>query len=508
MNDKNDPVRLAHQQRIFMVVCLCFLISGFAALVYETVWLRQFAIILGTSEQALAIILGAYMGGLSFGAWVASRTVGSIRRPLLTYGILEAGIAVCALAMPLGLSIVQSMQVKFFGGAAEPPAAGSMLVVVFGLTSAFTLIIPPTAMMGATLPLLARFVVRNDAELGPRIGSLYAINTLGAVAGTLSAAFIFLPTLGLGHTIWVGAGINFGIFALIGLSLRKTAVEIEPMTFVAGVATANVDSAKQAACGEGSMNCVRGEIAYESILWFAAFSGAISFSYEIVFTRMLGHSLGGSIFAFATMLAGFLLGIALGGGIAARLATRRDRAATLFVYVQALTGVFALGAFWLIDIVSAGSFEGRSGNQSTTAQVARSIAILLPTATCIGATFPLAIRVLAKDKHDASRASAKVYAWNTIGAIAGSLMTGIFILPVLEYHGSTILGIVFNAGIAIAVVVVMRMPIGHAMAGVVTLAAMLMSIPVAPENICVFRLFRDQCCMAILCSIRLVVLGL
>ena len=224
-------------------------------------------------------------------------------------------------------------------------------------------------------------------------------------------------------------------------------------------------------------------IPYETILWFALVSGAVSFCYEIVFTRMLGHMFGGSIFAFATMLAGFLLGIALGGAIASRLATSRHRAAQYFVYAQASTGIFALVAFWLINEVAAFSLEGLGGNNSTMAQVVLSIAILLPSATCIGATFPLAIRVFAKDERDASRGSAKVYFWNTIGAIAGSLLTGMIIMPQLAYHGATILAIVINALLAIAVVAVMRIPKGHALAGAVTLACLFIKLPTAPENV-------------------------
>ena len=475
MSDTSDALPAAKQTRFFLIVCLCFLLSGFAALLYETVWLRQFAIILGTSEQALAVILGAYMGGLSFGAWVASRTTESIRRPLLTYGILEAGIAICALAMPLGLSLVHALQVRFFGAASEPPAAGSLPMVAFGLVSAFALILPPTAMMGATLPLLAKYVVRNDAQLGPRIGLLYAINTFGAVAGTLSAAFICLPSLGLGRTTWVGAGVNFAVFALIWLGLKETPIED----------TTSAIGADREEPGDPTVDIINDSSAppYRSILWFAAISGSISFCYEIVFTRMLGHTFGGSIYAFATMLAGFLLGIAIGGGVASRLATGRQRAAVLFVYAQSLTGILALVAYWLINQLSGLSAEGLGGNHSTLAQVVISIAILLPSATCIGATFPLAIRVFAKDERDASRGSAKVYFWNTIGAIAGSLLTGMLILPRLEYHGATILAIVANAALALAVVKVMRVPKAHAIAGVVTLAVMLIRIPLPPENV-------------------------
>jgi spermidine synthase len=318
------------QRRVFVIVCLCFLLSGFAALLYETVWLRQFAVILGTSEQALAVVLGSYMGGLSFGAWIASRMAGRIRRPLLTYGLLEAGIAGCALAMPLGLSAVGWLQIQIFGGSPQPPSAGSLSMVCFGLLAAFGLILPATAMMGATLPLLAKYAVHHDRQLGPRIGFLYAVNTLGAVGGTLCAAFVCLPALGLERTTWVGAAVNLSVFALVWIGFKEQPIDAlghdlsaenqarDPRTLAASAQ----DSSSKAS------DLKDGPIPYEAILWFAAVSGAVSFCYEIVFTRMLGHMMGGSVFAFATMLAGFLLGIALGGAIAARVALRRYGAAT------------------------------------------------------------------------------------------------------------------------------------------------------------------------------------
>ena len=119
----------------YPLIAICFLLSGFAALLYETVWLRQFSIILGTSEQALAVILASYMGGLSVGAWVASKRIDRVRHPVWLYGVLEGGIAVCAIAMPWGLTCVGFLQVKLFGGAVEPPAAGSVSQIMFGLVS-------------------------------------------------------------------------------------------------------------------------------------------------------------------------------------------------------------------------------------------------------------------------------------------------------------------------------------------------------------------------------------
>ena len=135
----------------FPLVATCFLLSGFAALLYQTVWLRQFAILLGTSDQALAVILASYMGGLALGSAIAARFVNRIRRPLLTYGLLEGGIALAALAVPLGLALVRSLQAVLFGGSPEPVDAGSL---------------PHTAALGRNSDTLlpARDISRRDQE--------------------------------------------------------------------------------------------------------------------------------------------------------------------------------------------------------------------------------------------------------------------------------------------------------------------------------------------------------
>ncbi|MGI9473842.1 MAG: fused MFS/spermidine synthase [Rubripirellula sp.] len=482
----------------FLLVAVCFLLSGFAGLLYETVWLRQFAIVLGTSEQALAVILASYMGGLSIGSWVAGKRVDSLRRPVWAYGLLEAGIAICALAMPLGLYFVEQLQVALFGGSPTPPAAGSLSQTLFGLGSCFALILLPTAMMGATLPLLAKHVVHRNRQVGPRIGLLYGINTLGAAAGTLAAAFVFMPRLGLRQTTWVGAAVNLLIFVSVFLVMRNVRVR----SSVASVddASAVQEDAVDALDGE-TQNLELGELSsktssvsgdvggdedsirYRFVLWFAAFAGAVAFCYEIIFTRMLSHILGGSIYAFATMLAGFLLGIAIGGMVASRLAVRRDRSVIAFVYAQCLAGASALIGYRLIDEVAGWSLANWGGTSAVFSQVSISILILLPTATFIGATIPLATRIFARDQFEAARGSAKVYFWNTVGGIAGALLTGVFILPRLDYHGSTIFAILVNACIALALVGFMNIRKVHYLAALALLILLLCFAPAMPEKV-------------------------
>ena len=163
----------------FALILGCFFLSGFAALLYEVVWLRQFAIIFGTSEFALAVVLAAYLAGLSLGASVAGRWVHRVRRPVLTYAVLELVIAGTALAVPLALWAARLLLVTLFGGQEDPTDAGSALQLFFIIASTFAIIMIPTGAMGATLPLLTRHAVRDEREVGGRVGLLYTINTLG-----------------------------------------------------------------------------------------------------------------------------------------------------------------------------------------------------------------------------------------------------------------------------------------------------------------------------------------
>ncbi len=492
LDDFDASVAKRSRASVLVMVSLCFFLSGFAALVYETVWLRQFAILLGTTGQALAIVLSSYMGGLSLGSLLVLRYGSSVRRPLLLYGVLELGIAVAALLIPLGINLARSLGNWMFGGLDEIPEAGQWQISLFGMLVVWTLILIPTSMMGATLPLLSRFVVSRDEHVGPRIGWLYAINTFGAVAGTLVAAFMLLPKVGLGNVVYAGVVANLIVFVLI---LRLAGLEpkvVSAMTISAPVVETGsqvkdikpIRASRQtapriAANVDGDESLVR----FGWVAWLIALSGGASFGYEIIFTRMLSHFLGGSIFAFSTMLAGFLLGIAIGGLAASRVATTRVRAATWFVYCQLGIVMFALAAFYWINQL-AGAELRQSGAWSITAQqVFASIITLLPTSTFIGATFPLAIRIYARDERDATGASAWIYFCNTLGGIFGAIATGSFILPRLHYHGATMLALSLNLLIAIVAAFAFRLRIVHGIAFAVVIALPIAYRPQWPENV-------------------------
>ncbi len=434
MLDSIKPVKLEPR---FPLLLACFVLSGFAGLIYETVWTQQFALVFGTSELALATVLSAYMAGLALGAVAAGRWAGRPRRPLLVYAVLELGIGLAALAVPAMITGASRLQVVLLGST-ELPEAAAIGSALFYLASSFLILLVPTTLMGATLPVLARQAVRRPRQIGRRIGTLYAANTAGAAAGVLAAAFLLLPRIGLGPTVWLGAAVNAAVFVLAVLLARgapEPADDQHPPPAHAGAQEHHSP-------------------ANGWILPLILVSGAVSFTWEILWTRLLGHLLGGSVYAFATMLATFLVGLALGSAAAARLASDRERARRGFATAQIAIAGLSYAAFATVDRLPDlarifADFEGLIASGAVLCA-----ATLLPGAIAIGATFPFAVRILARDTADAARAGARIFAWNTAGAIAGSLGAGYLLLPALKFAAAAAVATAVSLVLALATALV------------------------------------------------------
>ncbi len=416
--------------RILAGVVACFVLSGFAALLYQTAWMRQFSLVFGTSELAVAAVLSAYMGGLAVGAAIAAKYVDRIRRPVLFYGLLEAGIAISALLVPALLQVTQGLYVAFFGGQPEPVDSSGLGQSLFYWGMAFIVLMIPTSFMGATLPLLTKYVVRADEQIGPRVGLLYATNTLGAVGGTLVAGFLLLPMLGLMGTVYVGVLVNFLVF-LIAAFIARAASSPRAETAAPQAALSTV--------GQTATAWTRRHL----ILPLMLVSGANSFVYEVLWTRLLGHVLGGSVAAFATMLASFLGGIAIGSAFASRFAISRTQAIHGLIVAQCGVAVASALIYHYLPLAIPEQM-GLKGN------VLLAILILLPATLFIGASYPFAVRILALSEKEAAPAAAKVYSWNTVGAIFGATVAAFFLIPVLKYEGAVKFAVLVNLALAIA----------------------------------------------------------
>ena len=438
---KSDSAR-----SVLFVVAVCFVLSGFAALVYQTAWLRQFTLVFGSSHLAVATVLAAYMGGLALGAAVAARWVGRIRRPLLVYGLLEAAIAVTALCVPLLLEAAGHLYEFLLGGQPSPPNAATLGQPVYYLVVGFLVLALPTGFMGATLPLLASHAIERDEEVGARISLLYASNTAGAVVGTIVTAFVLLPVIGLTASVWVGVTANLLVFGMAATLARRVSTHPEAGTGIAPrKAIGFLAGCVLPLCRRGRPWADRAdEMLNQQPAWMLLLillSGMTAFYYEVLWTRMLSHVLGGSVYAFATMLAAFLTGIALGGGIAGPWSKSRDQAARGFAIAQLAIALLSAATFHSIELLIPQS-------RSILAMSGVAAAVMLPATIFIGATFPLAVRTVARDQADAAAATAKVFSYNTIGAIVGAVLAGFYLIPALGFEGSIRVAILINLGLA------------------------------------------------------------
>jgi spermidine synthase len=402
--------------------------SGFCALVYQTAWLRQFRLIFGASTFATAAVLAIFMGGLGLGSALLGKRADRHPQPLRFYGNLELMIAASAALSPVLLWAIA--KVYFALG-------GSVVLGLFG-ASVVRLILStlvlgvPTILMGGTLPAAARAVETDDDTGRRRLALLYGMNTLGAVAGTLLATFWLLEALGNRRTLFLAVAVNL----IVGLVARWR--------------TGTLACPPDPDAGTGKSACPPSK----TILIAAAVVGFAFLLMELVWYRMLAPLLGGSTFTFGLILAIALLGIGLGGAAYAfwsgdRRATPAGFALTCSLEAAAIAIPFALGdrIAILANLLRAVGAEGFGGYVFGWTVV--TLIVVFPAAVVAGVQFPLLISLLGSGDEDVGHHVGLAYAWNTAGAIAGSLAGGFGLLPLLTAPGTWRLVVVLLAVTAI-----------------------------------------------------------
>src|ERR671915_1413336 len=199
------------QDWLLLVGLFCFFFSGAAGLLYQVVWTRMLTQIFGNTTYAIATVLSAFMAGLAIGSYLFGQIADRGKNDFLLYGILEAGVGIYGFLVPWIFAAAQKVYGPIFGLNESYPFIFNL--VLFFLS--FVLLVFPTLLMGATLPVLSRFYVRSFAQFGRRVGDLYATNTLGAVIGCAAAGFLFIPTLGMRATVYLAATVNIVIAVVI-----------------------------------------------------------------------------------------------------------------------------------------------------------------------------------------------------------------------------------------------------------------------------------------------------
>ena len=405
-------------------------------------WLRLLALVFGVTVYAASTVLAGFMAGLGVGSLVAGRLAARVKRPLAAFGIAEVLVGVTAFLSPLVLdALAQGWKTI------HPALPDSLaLITLVRFVVAFLVLIVPTSLMGATLPLVIKSAVARQDRVGGRIGLLYAINTTGAIAGALLAGFYLISEVG------------------VELSFRLAAITNIVIGIVAVIAAYGMPPQSEA---EPSLTLQeREKVSPEQrvVLWTFFVSGLMSLALEIIWFRMLVVFLRPTAYAFTIMLACVLAGIALGSAIAAPLLRMRVRWLPALAVIQALIGIAAVLSFNALTNTlaigdAAAPWFARVGLNAYLAPLAvSSLAAMLPTMLLLGLAFPIGLSLWAGDdpNDDTSRRVGAFYSLNVFGAILGSILAGFVLLPAIGSRNSLIAVAALATASSVALALSMR----------------------------------------------------
>jgi len=429
-----------------VAIYLFSFLSGTAALIYELLWSRWLELMLGSSMQAVSIILATFMAGLAIGGRWGGSFIDRRRNPLLIYGIIELFIGVFAFAMPSLLEAVASLPQFWSGG-------GAALLYQRLFVACSVLIIPAT-LMGATFPVLTRLIVTTHANIGSTIARLYFSNLAGAVVGVLLSGFVLIETLGLKETSYIAVATNFGI-AIAALILVRSASFVKHPSIVSrhtALAMSQRDT--------------------RALLSALFISGLAAMAYEVFWTRILVFQIGSTIYAFSLILAIFLCALAT-GSLTARVMVIRGWGFAAFAVTQAFMGFGALAGLYVAGYAPWVEYMllPRTSGWGEMVLVHSLIAlpVVAPAAFFSGMIIPLAASLMVRE-DTAGLAMGRIYLANTSGAFFGPLLAGFMLIPLIGIQW----GIVLIATIQITVTVLLlrpgkRRPIAAALVGLVAL---------------------------------------
>lgn len=441
-----------------------FLVSGAAGLIYELLWLRILAITFGVTAYAVSTVLASFMAGLALGSLLAGRIADRLKDPLRAYGLAEALIAVTGLLTPVAFAGLQDLY-----RAAHPYLANSPAFLIVGrFVLAFAIMLVPTSLMGATLPIFLRSSLLRDSHTGSHLSLLYAVNTFGAIVGCLATPFLIVGTIGVRNGIILAAILNL---LAAGLAIGMASAERKAALKLAGVESnerPTTNGRRPAKRGRRSAKSEKGAVAVGSAVypatvrtvayWVIGVSGLVSLAYEVVWARLLSTLFDGTVYSFAIMLATYLLGLAVGSAAVKPLMPRRLPWPALLAAVEFLIGV---GSLFSIFFLTRYGWDPQPlfrwvpflpwllGDSDLRATAMVSFVALFPATFLMGASFPIAAEIYTAGLSQVGRRVGSIYAVNVCGSIVGSLVAGFAMLPALGVEQSMKLLVVANAVLAL-----------------------------------------------------------
>jgi spermidine synthase len=432
-------------RRIFLGL---YLLSGTTSLLYQVVWSRLLTLEMGQTAAAVSTVLAAFMGGQALGAALAGRAAPHLppRRALSIYAGLELLVCLAALAVGPLLTLAHPLL-----QAAYDDGNGGPAFVALRLAICLLVVTLPATAMGATFPIAVRWLECAGRPPGRTAGQLYAANTLGAAGGAALAGFALLPTFGLTQTTLIGVALN--IIVALGALLLSRADTAPKSRTPFGISSLRHLSDED---DDKAPPATRTDHFYDeqgrrthsvprprSAAALLAISGCVALIYEVAWTRLLALTIGPTTYAFSAMLMAFILGLAVGAAIASRLLARIRRPIIPLAVTQILAALGAFGAAWLVPwLPQWAAWFASSSPGYVWLLLLNSAAIVLllaPMTLALGAAFPFAVAAAAPPGTAAARAAARVYTANTLGAIAGALVGGFFLIPTLGLQRTIVL---------------------------------------------------------------------
>jgi spermidine synthase len=391
-------------------VLLLFFASGSSGLMYQVVWLRMLARLLGVTIHATATVVAAFMAGLALGSYLLGRVVDRRKDPLRVYAVLELLIGAAAILVPILLWLSRPVYQAVYAasGGSEALTAGVRVVL------SFLILLVPTTLMGGTLPVLTSFLARRENLFGRSFGLLYGLNTGGAVLGVLLSGFLTIGAFGERVTIGLGVLVNLTVGLIAYATARKAAAgRVEALPTAAAPAPSRIISPY----GTGVRRAV--------LLGFAL-SGFTALAYEIVWTRQLILFLRTSVYAFAGMLAIFLTGLALGSLFISRIVDRFRSPLVVFALLEV-----AVAGLTVLNLHLVGPLDSDLAHRmlGLTSVVYAVILLVLPLTLVFGMIAPVAAVCYTGSVDGTGSAVGRLYGANTLGSILGSAVAGFVLVP-------------------------------------------------------------------------------
>lgn len=432
-------------------------LSGASGLVYQVLWVRILSLTFGVTTIAVTTVLAGFMAGLALGSAAAGRVADWARQPLAVYGLVELGIGLLGYLSPEAFAALRQVH-AWLPATGDLEQGPGLVAALVPLGLAFLIVMVPSTLMGATLPVVVKSSLLRSHQLHRDVGLLYGGNTAGAIAGTLAAGFVLIGGYGLQATASAAAAGNLlaGVTALALAGL----VRPRPLPDDAG---GPPDPAPRGA----EEHADRGAVSPRVVAWVYGLSGFCALAYEVVWTRLLALFFDGTTYPFTIMLATVLAGIAAGSCAISPLLSRWRNWGLGLALLEMALGLSAVAGLWAFgrlhglatwaDAVAAGSPLGAPDR----AALVVSLATIFPTALLMGAAFPVAARLYTTRAAHAGSQVGAIYAANVCGAILGSYAAGFVLIPQLGAQNSVVALASLNLLLGLALLAALHRPLGR-----------------------------------------------